>query len=211
MVILGFSAAVGGCYPGELTNVQDADVVLTVHNESVDFGSFQSFAMPDSVVHVSGKIGDDLINVPRTFDDLILDLAAANMASLGYTRELSPETNGADLILQVAVVGVEKTEYWVYQDWWGYWGWYPGWGYYPPTYGPGWGYYYPPTYVGSSTFEQGTILLTLVDPNDPDTEDRTIPVVWSGAGRGLLSGGGAEARITRGVNKMFTQSPYLGR
>ena len=166
--------------------------------------------MPDSVVHVSGGIGDDLINLSRDHDDLILDLVADNMADAGYTREMDPETSGADLIIMVSAIGVEKTEYWAVTDWWGYWGWYPGWGY-PgyPGYGPGYGYYYPPTYVGTTEFDQGSLVLTLVDPNAGEGE--ILPVVWSGVVRGLLGYGGESARITRGINQAFTQSPYLGR
>ena len=211
LAALGLVLSAAACYPGDgPANVQDLDVVLTVHDEEVNFASFQTFAMPDTVVHVSGDENDDIIDLSRAYDDLILDLVAANMAAVGYTRELDPETNGADLIMLVGAIGVERTEYWAYQGWWGYWGWYPGWGY-PgyPGYGPGYGWYYPPGYVGSTTFEQGSVVLTLVDPNGGDGE--AIPVVWGGAIAGLLGYGGEEARITNTINQAFTQSPYLGR
>ena len=207
---LGLVLFGAGCYPGDgPANVQDLDVVLTVHDRDVDFDEFVTYAMPDTVLHVSGDEDDDIIDLPRTYDDMILDLVAANMAAAGYDREMDPLTNGADIILLVSAIGTEKTTYWGSGGWWGWWGWYPGWGY-PgyPGYGPGYDWVYPP-YFGSTTFELGTVVLTLVDPLKADEKD--IPVIWSGAGRGLLGSSGAESRITSSINQMFSQSPYLGR
>jgi len=213
VAVVGLVLAATACYPGDgPTNVQDLDVVITVHDEDVNFAGFQTYAMPDSVVFVSGKVGDDIIPLPGTNQEVILDAVAANMAQIGYTREMNPSANGADLILLVGAIGVENTEYWAYQDWWGYWGWYPGWGYGGyPGYGSGWGWYYPPTYVGSTTFEQGTLVLTLVDPYAAASGDDAIPVIWAGAVRGLLGYGGESARVNLSINQLFTQSPYLGR
>ena len=208
----GLVLSAAACYPGDgPQNVQDVDVVLTMYDEDVNFASFQTWAMPDTVLHLSSDTLENIIELPRVHDDLILDLVASNMAAAGYTRELDPQTNGADLIMLVGAIGVERTEYWVYYDWWYYWGYYPGWGY-PgyPSYGPGYGYYYPPAYVGSTTFEQGSVVLTLVDPSQGDGE--RIPVVWTGAVAGLLSESSVpESRITSTINQAFTQSPYLGR
>jgi hypothetical protein len=209
--VLGLAFVAGACYPGDgPTNVQDLDVVLTVYDQDTNFGGFQTFAMPDTVLHVSADIGDDILPLPRTYDDLILGVVANNMTAAGYTRELDAEANGADLVMLVGAIGVEKTQYWVYQDWWSYWGWWPGWGY-PgyPGYGPGYGWYYPPTYVGGTSFEQGSLVMTLVDPNAGDGE--AIPVIWSGVVRGLLNYGGEANRLTNTINQAFTQSPYLGR
>jgi hypothetical protein len=210
LALMGFLMALSACYPGDgPSNVQDLDVVLTIHDEDVDFGGFATYAMPDSVVHIVGDEGSGTIELPRDYDDLILELAADNMASAGYLREMNPENTGADLILLVGAVGTEKTHYWYGGGcYWSCWGWWPGWGYYPP-YGPGYGWGYPP-YVGSTTFEKGTIILTLIDPEGDAGEDR-VPVVWSGALTGVLSGSGGNGRITYGINQMFTQSPYLGR
>jgi len=203
--------AAPGCYPGDgPSNVQDLDVVVTIHDEDVDFGSFATYAMPDTVLHVSGEQGDDIIDLSRDHDELILDLVADNMEAAGYVREMDPQTNGADLILLVGAIGTERTDYWYGGGWWGYWDYYPGWGY-PgyPGYGPGWGWGYPP-YIGSTTFEKGTIVLTLLDP-DGAIEEEELPIVWGAAGRGLLSESGSGGRITNAINQMFSQSPYLGQ
>jgi len=208
---LALIVAAGACYPGDgPTNVQDLDVILTLYDQEVNFGSFQTFAMPDTVVHVSNDTLDALVPISRDNDELVLDLVADNLVAAGYTREFDALANGADLVMLVSAIGVEHTEYWVYQDYWYYWGYWPGWGY-PgyPGYGPGYGWYYPPTYGGSVTFEQGTLLLTLIDPSAADGE--AVPVIWSGVVRGLMNYGGETGRITSGINQAFSQSPYLGR
>jgi len=212
--LLALTLSVAACYPGDApSNVQDLDVVLTVHDDAVDFGDFTTYAMPDTVLHIVGEDDSNIIELPRDYDDLILDLVADNMASAGYLREMAPETNGADLILLVGAVGVERTSYWYSGGcYWSCWGWYPGWGY-PgyPGYGPGWGWGYPP-YIGSSKFEQGAVLLTLVDPNGDTGGGDKVPVVWAASGSGLLKGEGSGGpRITNAINQMFSQSPYLGR
>ncbi len=211
LATFGLILAVGACYPGDgPSDVDDLDVVLTLYDQDVNFGSYQTFAMPDTVMHVNNDTLEALLPVPRTNDGLILDLVASNMVAAGFTRELDPLANGADLIMLVGAIGTEQTEYWAYYDWSYYWGYYPGWGY--PGYGgynPGYGWYYPPAYVGSTTFEQGSLVLTLVDPNAAAGE--AIPVVWSGVVRGLMNYGGATTRITTTINQAFSQSPYLSR
>lgn len=199
--------ALAGCYPGS-TNLddEDYDIVLTVHDDEVNFGAYRTYVLPDTVIHIEDAEDAEIIDLPRDFDDLILDLAAANMDALGYVREFDPEANGVDLILLASAVGTESTE-WFYSGWWGYWGWYPG---YPPGWGPGWGWGPPPGYIGGVRIEQGSFVLTLIDPTLADPEDEVVPVVWAGAMRGLLSGGAGEARITESVNQAFDQSPYLG-
>ena len=211
VALLGLMLSVAACYPGDSpSNIQDYDVVLTVHDDAVDFGGFTTYAMPDTVLHVVGEDEDSgIIELPRDHDELVLELVADNMASAGYLREMDPENNGADLILLVGAVGTENTQYWYGGGcYWYCWGWWPGWGYYP-GYGPGWGWGYPP-YVGSTKFEQGTVLLTLIDP-EGDAGENKVAVVWAGAARGLLGESSTGARITYGINQMFTQSPYLGR
>jgi hypothetical protein len=204
----GVLLAGAACYPGgDDFGVEDYDVVLTTHDEAADFGAYQTYAMPDSVIHLLEE-GEDAVVLSREYDDLILDLASDNMESLGYVREADPAANGADVILLVGAVGTSETQYW-WADWWYNWGYWGGWGYYP-GWGPGWGWGYPPGYVGSVEFEEGTLLLTLVDPAMASSTEQEVPVVWAGAVRGLLTGGAAAARITSGINEAFAQSPYLG-
>ena len=206
---LGLLLWLPACYPGEPTSVTQLDVVLTTHDSTVSFGSFTTYAMPDSVVHIGNdSLIDDIVDLPRAFDDLILETVEDNMEALGYDREDDPLNNAADLVLLVAAVGVENTDYWYYGGWGSYWGYYPGWGY-PGGY-PGYGWYYPPYYGGSVTYEVGTLMLFLVDPEALDAELDAIGVVWAGAVRGLLTDTPTPTRVVDGIDQAFTQSPYLG-
>lgn len=205
--LVALAAGLGGCYPGSTDLGDDEyDIVLTIRDESVDFGAYRTYVLPDTVIHIEDR--DGVIELPRDQDDLILSVVAANMESLGYERELDPEANGSDLVLLVAAVGTESVD-WFY-GYWDWWGWWPGWGYYPPGFGPGWGWGYPPGYIGAVRIEQGGVLMTLVDPAAVDSDSQELPVVWAGAVRGLLSGGNAEGRLTDGINQAFDQSSYLG-
>jgi len=92
--------------------------------------------------------------------------------------------------------------------WYCYWGWYPGWGYYPPAWGPGWGWGYP-TDVICTTYNTGTLVVSMTEPND--AKENTLPVAWVGILNGLLEGTTTDIgnRITTNINQMFVQSPYL--
>jgi len=125
-------------------------------------------------------------------------------------NDLDPDSV-PDIVVVLTTIGVEN-QYYYYSPGWGYWGW-PGWGYWP-GYGPGYGWGYP-GYWGSGSYQSGTLFMDMIWPASPEppTEPPTIPVVWTGALNGVLSGSsaGAATRLTDGINRAFTQSPYLGR
>ena len=200
---LGVVLLAVGCYPGNgPTNVEDLDVVITTRAPDVKFNSYSIYAMPDTVVHFRPNIDEvnDIIELPRTYDQLILDAVAENMTNAGYTRELDPESNGTELVLLVGAVGTKSTSWYAGGGWWDWWGYYPGY--------PGWGWYYPP-YYGEVTIEQGTLVLFLLDPQAGEGSD--AQVVWAGAARGLIDSNlRSGSRITNAINQMFKQSPYLG-
>ena len=169
--------------------------------------------MPDSVVYLIDPEDDDAEEPDRTYDELILETVASNMEALGYTREMDPETNGADIFMLVSITTSDWLAYSSY-GWWDYWGWYGGWGYYP-GYGSGWGWYYPPCYYCGTqvySYSTGTIFMDMVDPDEPIEDDEEGLIVWTGALNGVLSSGGSgtENRITTGINQAFKQSSYLG-
>ena len=87
--------------------------------------------------------------------------------------------------------------------WWGWGGWWPGWG-------PGWGPGYP--VVSVTRWEQGTLEMTLIDPEDTDPEQEIFNVQWDGTLTGVLStreGPINTDRIDRGIQQAFDQSAYL--
>jgi hypothetical protein len=202
----GLALVLAACYPGEVTNVQQTDLVVTVHDSSTNFGAIGTFALPDTVVQL---FEDSAGSVPlsRDFDSLMLALTVENLVARGYTRELDPENNGANVIVFVSMIGLEN-EYYVYYPGWcsGGWGGWGGWGWW----GGCWGWYYP-GWVGSGSYETGTVIIAMMDPDKRETVADSVraAMVWTGALSGILSGTASESRITSGINQAFTQSPYL--
>ena len=192
-------ALFASCYPGDQLTTEEADVVITLFDESADFSTLTSYAMPDSIVHLESTEED---NISRAFDDDVLALIASNMGALGFTRESDPAN--ADVIMLTAVAVNEQVGYAGY-PWGGYWGWYTP---YPPNFG--WGYY--PWYGAGTiyTYRTGTIFIQMLDPARTDSTVSKVPTIWVGALNGLVQGDAVPERIADGINQAFAQSPYLG-
>jgi hypothetical protein len=191
----------GSCYPGDQLTVSEADVVVTLFDDTADFASKQTYAMPDSIIHL---VADNAVDdISRSFDAEILAQVAANMNGAGFTRVTDPAL--ADVIMLVAINAQNEVGYTGY-PWGGYWGWYTP---YPPGYG--WGWY--PWYGGGSTiytYRTGTVFMQMLDPAAVDSTEAKIPTIWVGALNGLVDGSQVEERIIDGINQAFAQSPYLG-
>jgi len=198
----------GACYPGEISSVEDTDVVLTVHGDT-DFSSYSTYAMPDTVVDVCADAEDpecdDAIDIDHSYDAQILAQVAGRMQSYGYQRvpiEQVDEANLPDVFVLVSVSAVERTSATVWWPWWGWGGWWPGWG-------PGWGPGYPPA-VSVTRWEQGTLQITMIDPTDTDPNQEIFNVQWDATMSGVLGRSGFDTgRIDRAIQQAFDQSPYL--
>jgi uncharacterized protein DUF4136 len=192
--------ALVSCYPGDQLTTEEADVVVTLFDDQTDFSTLQSYAMPDTIIHlVADSSSDDL---RRDFDDEILAQVASEMAAKGFTRASDP--NDADAFLLVSASTREQVGYTGY-PWGGYWGWYV-------PYPPGWGWGWYPWYGGGGTiytYRSGTIFMQLLDPAQADSTEGKIPTVWIGAINGLVQGNTIEERIADGIRQAFLQSSYL--
>ncbi len=207
-VLAGALLLFASCYPGEVTSVAQLDVVLTAHDDTVNFQSFTTYLLLDSVVHIDyeNNMADDLLD--RSNDALILSEVRAGIEAMGYVEETDPGTTQPDVVLLVGAIAAENTAYFSY-GWWPYYGGYPGWG---CCYGPGWGWGYPSGGVGSVSYDVGTLVITMLDPDrpsNPDTEVDTAPVLWLAAINGILTGSGQAARLTNLIRQAYDQSPYL--
>lgn len=197
-----------GCYPDQITSVQDLDVVATQYDTEYAFSANGTWAMPDSIAHVCDFVDvDGCIELRRDLDDEILAKVAAEMAALGYTRIPTDQINPGnvpDVVLLTSALGTRTT---VIYSWYPGWGWWGGWGWCPGCWGPGWGWGYPP--VGVTSYESGSLIVSMVDPDLEPEEEEMIPTPWLGVLNGLLQSGTPASRIDDGLTQMFAQSPYL--
>ena len=189
------------CYPDNAFDIEEFDTAITFYDESIDFSSFSTYALPDSVV----EIGERNLALTGQFDSDILSRIRSNMAELGYTEV----DQGADVILLVSKTSSTNVDaYTFFPIWWDYWGWYPAW----PGYGgigPGWYPYYPWAGTVVFSYTTGTVFIDMLDPGKISGEQ--IPSVWSGAINGLIEGNNTqiERRIEAQIDQLFEQSPYL--
>ncbi|QLE00379.1 DUF4136 domain-containing protein [Galbibacter sp. BG1] len=204
-LILG-SLLVLSCAEDGPDYVDELDVVYTNYNADFDFGTTNTYAIPDNVVKIDDADfplaeGEEPEFIDPVYGDVILSAIADNMNDRGWTQV--DKDNNPDVIILPTAMSTLNLYY--YYDW-GYWGW---WGY--PGYGPGWGWWYPgyyPPYV--SGYRSGTVVLQMTYPDGIGIDD-TIPVIWTSAINGLFEGSTAsiQDRIQNTVDQAFTQSPYL--
>ena len=210
-LLAGASFIICSCAPDAgLNDVSDYDVVVTLFDRNIDFSTFETFGVLDSVVHFQDPDNPDYGNVNREYDDLILSETVEHLKALGYVVELGPQLHTPDVFVTITVASVD----WISSindpyDFDDLWGWYPDW----PDYDPEWEVQYPYySSVSYQSYSTGTILIQMLDMKNRDYNSNTIPVVWVGAINGILEDSAAslEERITQKIEQCFTQSPYLG-
>jgi len=186
-----------GCYPGGPDYIEEMDVVLTKHNDTYDFASKGTYAMPDKIVKVTGNLveGEEPEFVPDITGKPILARIESNMTAYGWTRvdiSANPE-------LLLAPASWETTTVFYWYDYWYYWwgGYYPGWG---------WGGYYPPVYYDSYT--TGTLVMTLIDKDVVGANGNPL-TQWAGSVSGIMTGTYNATRMNTAIDKAFAISPYL--
>lgn len=195
------------CQKDPDTSKLDNDfLVFTNHDKSVDFKSFSTFYIPDSVLVIGNE------DKPRYWTaseaDDILSTMINSMEGRGYTRTMDKDT--ADMGIQVSYV--ESTHYFADYNGGPYW-WYNYPGYWQPGFwGPGWGnWYYPYPVVYS--YSVGSMLIEIVDlkAHAQKATNTKLSVVWTAYLTGLLSGSNKiDIQLAvRGIQQAFVQSPYL--
>ncbi|HPM29162.1 MAG TPA: DUF4136 domain-containing protein [Chryseolinea sp.] len=182
-----------GCHPGGAEFVDEVDLVLTTHQNTYDFGTANTFSMPDKIPVVTGSLleGEEIEYLEAPKAELILDQIMSNMESRGYVYV--EDAADADLVILPATIST--TTIVTYCDYWGdYWGWYY------PYYG---GCYYPSAYA----YTTGSVLIQMIE-NDNST---AVVNVWGAAVNGLLQGSDASiaSRVQKGIDQAFAQSAYI--
>jgi hypothetical protein len=190
LAIVGLFLA--SCSPERVQYYEETDIVITKFEKDYNFVNKKTYAMPDSIVKVTGEVaeGEYPEFVDEPYNTKILNRIESNMSALGWIRVDNPEN--ADLTLFPAVIFNTTIYYW--SDYWCWYNpWYCGWG-------------YDPYYGGAYSYSSGTMLMSLI----ANGNDYINPqAVWVGAINGLLSGAYDASRVDKGINQAFSQSPYL--
>jgi len=195
ILALALAVLVSGCYPAGPEYVEETDIAYSNYDKAFDFVSKGTYSIPDKITLITGDINKPPQYVKDIYGVPILDMINTNMQALGW-QKVDVNSNPDVQLLP----GAWESTTIIYGGYWGsYWCWY-----YPYYCGGGW--YYP--YVPVTSFSTGTLVMTLVDPTKEST-DGSRKVVWTGAINGLFSGAYDATRIKNGINKVFSQSPYL--
>jgi hypothetical protein len=198
MVALFFASSITffSCYPNSSTNVAEFDVTITLHVDDLStYSHYRKYIMRDSIIYVNDGSGGSIIS--RANDDLIRSRVIANLADYGYTRITNPaDTASADVVIVIAVTNSTKYVLSTFYPG-GYW----GYGY--------WGGWYMP-WTTAYSFSTGTVLTTMVDKKNYQPGTTNSNVVWMGILNGVNDGTSSTSqRVSDGINKCFSQSPYL--
>lgn len=185
------------CYPKGPEFTDDYDLVATSYDPAFDFSSLTTYALPDSVVKITGNLleDDEIRFVSPVYNAAIISSLRENLNKLGWT-EVRKFQNPDVIILPSACENTTVYYYdYYYWDWW-----------YPYSY---WNWYYPySVYAGS--YSTGSLLIQMTQPEGRTAADN-IPVIWVSVVNGLLEGSTTSIgeRINRSIDQAFAQSPYL--
>ena len=195
LLVITLAIILTGCFPFGPEEISEFDVVATYYNEDFNFGKVEKFAMPDSVGHISSGTS----TISRAYDEVILEQVASNMKALGYEREMDPQANGADVLV---IVQITNEDYNLFSSA----GSSDGYGGYDYD-----GYYYPGYGGTTQTVRTGTVIIRMLDPNNPSDEN-TVPTEWIGLINGLTDDTSinVRSRLVNTINQCFVQSTYLG-
>lgn len=199
LLLICMAAAVASCEKDPDMGELDSDmVVYTDHDSQTDFGDFQTYFLPDSILEAGGhhasywkdENAQQLINAVET-----------QMNNRGYRRITDPEQKtDADLGVQLSYIAqttnIISGGYW--GGWWDYGFWGPWWG----------GWYYP--YTVSYSYNTNSLVIEMVDLTAQDTEDTKLPVVWYADASGYQYNTHYGMQLmTEAIGQAFEQSPYI--
>ncbi|RAK03223.1 uncharacterized protein DUF4136 [Larkinella arboricola] len=199
-ICAGIGSGISSCRPDALDGLspEESQVFITNRDRSVNFATYKTFSLPDSVLEIS----NDQAQISMTgLEPTFLNRLAQELTSRGYQRV----NRRADSDLGVAVmrinnsyVGVSSMPYSSYYlDYWGYGG-LGGWGGYRPYY---------PSYYSFYQVSDTYWMIQLIDLKNPNTADQELNVIWQAQirGSGIFDANSIDAIITR----VFEQSSYL--
>lgn len=193
-----------GCRKDPINNLSEDEsrIYITNRNEAVDFSTYSTYSIADSVTVIDGnQVRTQFNNTDQAF----INALKSKMQELGYTfvsRSANPDLGiSVSRIINTSTGVINYNNYW--NNYYGnfydpfYWG-YPGYGWGTP----GWGF---------ATYEikEGLLTIDMVDLKNAASNNNNINVIWNGMIRG--SGIFNAATAASQVNALFAQSPYLSK
>jgi hypothetical protein len=187
--------AMTSCKKDPVKNLEgdEGQIYITNHADSVNFSSFRTFSIADSVAVIENNrlLGKELSASDAAYIQAVKD----QLTQRGYT--LVSKDQNPDLGITVSQVYNTSTGVIDYGSYYGsydpyYWG-YGGYGYYYPSYG---------TY----SITEGAISIDVFDLKDAK-ESNKIGDIWSGLLRG--TGVFSVSAANNGVKALFDQSSYF--
>jgi len=196
---------IAGCYPNGAEYNDQLDLTYTNYSSDFNFKSKHTYAMPDSVIKITGDNFDDPDGngkpefAKSTYSTAIISTLKQNMAANGW--QLVSKNSNPDVLLLPTTMTTTTIYYWYdwyYWNWWygGWWGWYyPGW-------------YYPANVSG---YRSGSVFVQMVDHATAVPGSDNVTVVWNMIVNGLAEGdqSNISTRIQNSIAQGFKQSPYL--
>ncbi|HTE23316.1 DUF4136 domain-containing protein [Flavitalea sp.] len=188
-----------GCYKEPAyEELSDNFTVTTNRDLEVDFGTYKTYFISDTVPYHSGTSKDSML--PAAEAKKLVDAVKANMSTRGYTfvpKAAKPDLGVSLGALKDTDVGVIYPGWWYgYPGWWGggYWG-----GYYP---------YYP--YSITYVITSGNVIVDIVDLKSAVPKQKLV-VIWN-----AFIGGGLATSTTvnidmaiDAIDQAFVQSKYI--
>lgn len=195
---------ISSCTKEPLNNLSEDEgrIYITKHDETANFGAFQTFSIADSVAVIQDNqfAGRALTAVDAAYIQAVKE----QMQQKGYSlvaRDANP-----DLAINVSRIFNSYTGVFSYGDYLNYYN-----GYWDPYY---WGYpgydFFFPTYYGFYQITEGALSIDMFDLMDAGTDgEKDIKGIWNGLIRG--SGTFKEGNAAEAVKILFDQSTYIKR
>jgi len=220
IAVLLFLVASFSCHPEYDATLEEMDIAITQYDEELDFSQLQTFYLEDSIIYIEDEESNSFVSVDRTHEDHIISLVRQNFLDKGWTEVTGPTNGQIDADVSIVLSVLETDIYFYYYYWWDWWYWYP-WDWWYPWYDDY--YWYPgyPIYPGYPSYPVegytvGTLFIDMLNMGDvemPDENDTSfkVPMPWKGAVVGILAGSDSrlQERLSKEINQVFEQSPYL--
>ncbi|WP_460669757.1 DUF4136 domain-containing protein [Larkinella ripae] len=196
----GMGSGISSCRPDPISDLtpEDSQVFITNRDRSINFASYKTFSLPDSVLEIS----NDQAQLSMTgLEPPFLSRLAQELTSRGFQRvERRDSTDLGVAVMRInnSYVGVNSMPFSSYYlDYWGYGG-LGGWGGYSPYY---------PNYYSLYEVSESYWMIQLIDLKSPNTTDQELNVIWQAQirGSGIFDAASIDSMLTR----VFEQSAYL--